>query len=127
MARIESLHHAALTVPTDRLEEARHFYSGLLGLDEARRPAAELGRPGIWYRVGESELHIQARAGYAGERGEHHPALVVDDVAGLKAHLQANGVEIEDAQPLSDRERFFARDPFGNRLEFLSHPVTHRC
>jgi catechol 2,3-dioxygenase-like lactoylglutathione lyase family enzyme len=123
MAKVESLHHAAITVPTEGLEKARHFYSELLGLEEAPRPAAELGRPGIWYRVGESELHIQARDGYRAERGEHHPALVVDDVPGLKAHLVANGVEIQDAQPLSDRERFFARDPFGNRLEFLSRPT----
>jgi len=122
VARIESLHHAAVTVPTERLEEARHFYANLLGLEEAPRPEAELGRPGIWYRVGGSELHIQARDNYVRELGAHHSALVVDDVSGLKAHLQANDIEIEDAQPLSDRERFFARDPFGNRLEFLSRP-----
>ena len=124
MAKIESLHHAAITVPTEELETARHFYSELLGLEEAPRPAAELGRPGIWYRVGGQELHIQARDGYGGERGEHHPALVVDDVHGLQAQLAASGVEIQEAQPLSDRERFFAWDPFGNRLEFLSRPRT---
>lgn len=123
MAKIESLHHTAITVPIDDLEKARHFYSELLGLEEAPRPTTELGRPGIWYRVGESELHIQARDGYRAERGEHHPGLVVDDVSGLRAHLAGNGVEIQDAQPLSDRERFFARDPFGNRLEFLSRPM----
>jgi hypothetical protein len=48
---------------------------------------------------------------------------VVDDVIGLKEHLRSKGVEIEEARPLSDRERFFARDPFGNRLEFLSPPI----
>ena len=122
MAKIETLHHAAITVPTDGIEEARNFYSTLLGLQEAPRPAAELGRPGIWYQVGDRELHIQCRDSYKPERGEHHPALVVDNVAELKAHLVRNGVEIQEAQPLSDRERFFARDPFGNRLEFLSRP-----
>ena len=54
----------------------------------------------------------------------HHVALVVDVVPALRAHLAANGGELEDAQPLSDRERFFARDTFGNRLEFLSRPRT---
>ena len=122
MAKIETLHHAAITVPTEELEKARHFYSTLLGLPEVARPAAELGRPGIWYAVGDRELHIQARDGHQAERGEHHPALVVDDVWGLKAHLEAKGVETQDAQRLSDRERFFARDPFGNMLEFLSRP-----
>jgi catechol 2,3-dioxygenase-like lactoylglutathione lyase family enzyme len=110
-------------VPAERLEEARHFYSVLLGLEETPRPAVELGRPGIWYQIGVSELHIQARDGYQPQRGAHHPALVVDDVIGLKEHLRSKGVEIEEARPLSDRERFFARDPFGNRLEFLSPPI----
>jgi catechol 2,3-dioxygenase-like lactoylglutathione lyase family enzyme len=122
MARIQALHHAAITVPTTGLEEARRFYSGLLGLEERDRPAAELGRPGIWYRIGEAELHIQCRDIVPSGDSDHHPALVVDDVAGLREHLRANGVEVLDAQPLSDRERFFCRDPFGNRLEFLSQP-----
>ena len=122
MAKIQTLHHAALTVPADRLEEARRFYSGLLGLEERDRPAMELGRPGIWYRIGEAELHIQCRDIVLSAVGDHHQALVVDDVAGLREHLRANGVEVRDAQPLSDRERFFCRDPFGNRLEFLSQP-----
>jgi catechol 2,3-dioxygenase-like lactoylglutathione lyase family enzyme len=122
MAKIQTLHHAALTVPTPGLEEARRFYSGLLGLEEAPRPEAELGRPGIWYRLGETELHIQCRDEGPGESGEYHPALLVDDVRGLRAHLASSGVTIIDAQPLNDRERFFARDPFGNRIEFLSQP-----
>ncbi len=120
MATIQTLHHAALTVPTSGLEEARRFYTGLLGLQEAPRPEAELGRPGIWYRLGETELHIQCRDTVPGDPGGYHPALVVDDVRGLRVHLQSNGVEIIEAQPLNDRERFFARDPFGNRIEFLS-------
>lgn len=122
MAKIQTLHHAALTVPADRLEEARRFYSGLLGLEERDRPEAELGRPGIWYRLGETELHIQSREQAPPGGGDNHPAFVVADVAGLREHLRANGVEVLEAQPLSDRERFFCRDPFGNRLEFLSQP-----
>lgn len=120
--KIESLHHVAITVPAERPEEARRFYGELLGLKEAPRPERELGRPGIWYQIGDRELHIQARDGHTGELAEHHPAFVVDDVTALREQLVAASVEIHDAQSLSDRERFFARDPFGNRLEFLSQP-----
>jgi catechol 2,3-dioxygenase-like lactoylglutathione lyase family enzyme len=122
MAKVLAIQHVALTVPTARLEEARRFYSGLLGLEERPRPEAELGRPGIWYQIGALELHIQARDAGPAPDADHHPALVVDDLAGLRAHLQGSGVEIIDAQPLSDRERFFCRDPFGNRIEFLTEP-----
>jgi catechol 2,3-dioxygenase-like lactoylglutathione lyase family enzyme len=123
MAKILALHHAALTAPSERLEEARRFYSGLLGLEEAPRPEAELGRPGIWYRLGETELHIQARDGAPVAASDAHPAFIVDDVLALRERLASHGVDIQDAQPLSDRVRFFARDPFGNRLEFLSRPA----
>lgn len=122
MVTIRSLHHAAITVPTERLEEARHFYSGLLGLQEAPRPDAELGRPGIWYHLGETELHIQCREGGPSHGADYHPALVVDDVAGLKAHLRTNDIELRDAPTLMGRERFFCRDPFGNLIEFMSLP-----
>jgi catechol 2,3-dioxygenase-like lactoylglutathione lyase family enzyme len=119
---IHGLDHAAIVVPTERLEEARRFYSGLLGLQEASRPDADLGRPGIWYRLGDTELHIQCRDGAAPDRADHHPALVVDDVAALEAHLRANGIEVAEAPALLGRDRFFCRDPFGNRIEFMALP-----
>ena len=124
MAKILSIQHVALTVPSSGLEEARRFYSDVLGLEERPRPETELGRPGIWYQIGAIELHIQARDGGLAPDADHHPALVVDDLAGLREHLQASGIEIIEAQPLSDRERFFCRDPFGNRIEFLTQPRT---
>jgi catechol 2,3-dioxygenase-like lactoylglutathione lyase family enzyme len=33
--------------------------------------------------------------------------------------LTDGGVEVEDDQPLPGFARFYARDPFGNRIEFL--------
>ena len=122
MAKIVALHHAALTIPTEGLEEARRFYSGLLGLREATRPEAELGRPGIWYGLGATELHIQCRDAGPPEDSDYHPALIVDDVAGLRAHLESSGAVTIDAPTLMGRERFFCRDPFGNRIEFMSLP-----
>lgn len=122
MPTIQALHHVALTVPAERLEDARLFYSGLLGLEEAERPDAELGQPGIWYRIGACELHIQCRDKVKRDRSGRHPALVVDDVAGMKELLSANDIEVHDAPALLGRERFFCRDPFGNRIEFMSAP-----
>lgn len=122
MPKIRTIHHVALTVPTERLEEARRFYSDALGLEEAARPDAELGRPGIWYRLGETELHIQCRDGGAPQDADYHPALIVDGVGALKEQLRAGGVEVIDAPTLLGRERFFCRDPFGNRIELMSLP-----
>jgi hypothetical protein len=42
--------------------------------------------------------------------------LECPDVAGLRARLQSAGIATEDGRP-APWKRFFARDPFGNRLE----------
>ena len=122
MPVILGLDHTAIVVPTERLEEARRFYSGLLGLEETPRPDAELGRPGIWYRLGEAQLHIQCRDDAAPDRSDRHPALVVDDLPALERRLRANDVAVDEAPTLLGRKRFFCRDPFGNRIEFVAPP-----
>ena len=119
---ILTIHHVALTVPTGQLEEARRFYTNLLGLEEIPRPDAELGRPGIWYRLRETELHIQCRDDAAPESSDRHPALVVDGLFALKERLQASDADVSEARAILGRERFFARDPFGNRIEFMTLP-----
>ena len=49
-----------------------------------------------------------------------HPGFLVDDLDALRRKLEGAKVELEEAIPINGRERFFCRDPFGNRLEFLS-------
>ncbi len=121
-ASLRQLHHAAITVPTEGLAEAKRFYGGVLGLAEASRPDAELGRPGAWYALGETELHIQCRDDAPAADADYHPAFIVGDVTALRASLEDKDVEVIDAPTLMGRERFFCRDPFGNRLEFMTMP-----
>ena len=120
---VQRIHHAAVVVPTDRLDEARRFYGDVLGLQETERPNADLGSPGAWYSLGETELHIQCRDDAPADESDRHPAFIIGDVTSLKAHLRQQGVEVLDAPTLMGRERFFSRDPFGNRLEFMTLPV----
>ena len=119
---LRQLHHAAITVPTEGLAEAKRFYGGVLELTEASRPDAELGRPGAWYILGETELHIQCRDDAPSPDADYHPAFIVGDVTALRASLEDKDVEVIDAPTLMGRERFFCRDPFGNRLEFMTMP-----
>ena len=121
-ATVQRLHHAAVIVPTDRLAEARRFYGDLLGLRETERPEADLDSPGVWYDLGENELHIQCRDDAPTDESDRHPAFIIGDVASLKDRLREQGVEVLDAPTLMGRERFFSRDPFGNRLEFMTLP-----
>jgi catechol 2,3-dioxygenase-like lactoylglutathione lyase family enzyme len=116
------IQHVGVTVPTSGLEEAKAFYGGLLGLEEAPRSEEELGRPGVWYKLGATELHIQCRDKLPEGETDYHPGFAVGDVHALKAELRSKGVEIIESAPVAGRERFFVRDPFGNRLEFLTMP-----
>jgi len=47
-----------------------------------------------------------------------HPGLVVDDLAALRARLEAVGIAVSDDDRIPGVRRLHAADPFGNRLEF---------
>ncbi len=119
-ASVQRIHHAAIVVPTDRLDEARRFYGDVLGLRETERPNADLDSPGVWYGLGETELHIQCRDDAPTDESDRPPAFIIGDVASLKDRLRERGAEVIDAPTLMGRERFFSRDPCGNRLEFMT-------
>jgi catechol 2,3-dioxygenase-like lactoylglutathione lyase family enzyme len=44
-------------------------------------------------------------------------ALEVEDLDGWRARFAAEGMAVEDGQPLPGLRRVFVRDPAGNRLE----------
>lgn len=119
MPAIVRLQHAAITVPADGLETARRFYSDVLGLREVPRPP-ELPSPGIWYSFGSTELHIQTRQDVPPEKGDRHPAFVVDDIDAWRARFREHGVEVIDQPTIFGRRRFNVRDPFGNLLELMT-------
>lgn len=122
---IVSLQHVQVEVPAARAAEARRFYADLLGLAEMQRPQSlsDAGRVGIWYRIGvDQELHVflDPDPDFDASASSRHPALIVDDLDALRSRLSDAGVATEDAIPIAGRARFFARDPGGNRLEFLA-------
>jgi catechol 2,3-dioxygenase-like lactoylglutathione lyase family enzyme len=116
------LSHVNLTLPRGSEDAARRFYGELLGLDEIPKPEPLRARGGVWFDAGGLDLHLSAVDQHGGLRPQHEPdaqrhvGLESDDVAGLRARLEAAGVEIDPGRP-APWERFFVRDPFGNRLE----------
>ncbi|CAN5686019.1 hypothetical protein BH24ACT4_BH24ACT4_24070 [soil metagenome] len=48
-----------------------------------------------------------------------HPALIVDDLAGLVGALREANVTVTDGGPLEGYVRVDAVDPFGNRIELM--------
>lgn len=120
MARILGIHHAQIGIPTGAEAQARAFYCGVLGLPEIPKPPALAGRGGFWLAVGALQVHVGVEDGANHQASRAHLGYEVDDLAGVRRRLEAAAVSVDGGQPpIPGLSRFEARDPFGNRLEFL--------
>jgi len=116
------VHHLLLASPPGSEEAARRFFGSVLGLREIPKPAHLARRGGVWFELDGAELHIGVEREFRPAE-KAHPAFEVADLAALRARLAAAGVETWEDEPYPGHDRVYARDPFGNRLEFLG-PAT---
>lgn len=112
------LHHVQLCIPQGEEEQARKFYGGILGLEEIPKPASLIANGGMWYKIGDIELHIGVEAMNV-ERSKRHPAFEVENLEQIRAYLQQQGVKTKDDIEIPGVKRFSFFDPFGNRIELL--------
>jgi glyoxylase I family protein len=119
---IAGIHHATLL--TSDLAKSRAFYEGVLGLPLAQnRP--QMSFDGVWYDLASNQqIHLMLlpdpeaglrRAAHGGR--DRHIALVVKELSGLKARLEAARISYTSSQ--SGRSAVFCRDPDQNALEFI--------
>jgi catechol 2,3-dioxygenase-like lactoylglutathione lyase family enzyme len=116
--RIRGLDHVQLAMPAGQEEAARQFYGKVLGLTEVSKPAALAGRGGVWFEGGALRLHMGVDPDFRPAR-KAHPALLVENLDALTAHLEMSGIEIKHDAPIEGFRRIFVSDPFGNRIELL--------
>ncbi|MEX1208348.1 MAG: VOC family protein [Acidimicrobiia bacterium] len=116
---IESIHHVQLAMPSGGEAAALAFYEGVLGIPQVPKPANLAARGGSWFETATVRIHLGVEAEFRPAR-KAHPAFVVTDLVGLRGHLVECGYEVMDDEPLPGFDRFYAYDPFGNRLEFLA-------
>lgn len=114
---VVGLDHVQLAIPAGGEPLARAFYAGLLGMAEAAKPA-NLSPSGCWFASGAVSLHIGVDPDFR-PATKAHPALLVDDLAALRARLAEAGCVIREDKPLEGYARFFTEDPFGNRIELM--------
>ena len=110
------LTHVNITIPQGGEDSARSFYSGLLGLKEIPKPEAIRHRGGVWFDAGGLDLHLSVEEPRPSADTYRQFGLESTDVAGLRARLNAAGVNTDDGRP-APWQRFFVSDPFGNRIE----------
>jgi catechol 2,3-dioxygenase-like lactoylglutathione lyase family enzyme len=112
------LDHVQIAIPTGGEDAARRFYGGLLGLAEVVKPAPLAVRGGCWFVGNGMALHLGTDDDFRPAR-KAHVALLVGDLDGLRRGLDAAGVATRDDDAPIGVRRFYADDPFGNRLELV--------
>jgi catechol 2,3-dioxygenase-like lactoylglutathione lyase family enzyme len=115
---ITGLDHILLAMPPGGEEQARAFYGGLLGMEEVLKPASLAQRGGCWFSAAGVTLHLGVEKEFMPAR-KAHPCLRVNDLEALRSGLETAGVQIIPDDALPGVRRFYAYDPFGNRIEFL--------
>ena len=118
---IHGIAHVQVAITAGGEDAAREFYGGLLALSEVPKPETLRDRGGVWFACGPQEIHCGVEETVAPSR--RHPALLTDELDALRSRLEDAGVRTEVERELPGYRRFYAYDPFGNRLEFLE-PVA---
>lgn len=115
---ITGLDHVHLAMPPGGEEKARAFYHGFLGLEEEEKPPGLKGRGGCWFRGPRTVVHIGVEPGFVAS-AKAHAAFTVRDLGALRQRLEGAGYPVIPDEAVEGVERFYTRDPFGNRLEFI--------
>lgn len=118
MIKIVGLDHLQLAMPPGQETEARRFYSEILGLTEVAKPEPLMSRGGCWFEGEGVMLHLGVEEAFRPAR-KAHPCFRVADLETSRQALSTAGVAITPDESIPWARRFFATDPFGNRLEFL--------
>jgi catechol 2,3-dioxygenase-like lactoylglutathione lyase family enzyme len=116
--KILGIEHIQLAAPKGCEEAARKFFGVILGMEEIPKPESLQGRGGVWFKIGNQELHIGVEQDFSPAK-KAHPAFTITELRKLQSRLEEYGVEIKEDTPIDGRSRFFVSDPFGNRIEFL--------
>ncbi len=117
-----ALDHVQVAAPPKCEEAARRFYGELIGLPEVRKPEALRARGGVWFALGEQQLHVGVEAEFRPAR-KAHPALRVasDQLDVLAGRLSRAGERVLWDDELPGVRRFFSEDPWGNRIELCAY------
>ncbi|OAI47998.1 bleomycin resistance protein [Planctomycetaceae bacterium SCGC AG-212-F19] len=115
MLPISQIDHVSVII-TD-VDRSRRFYGGVLGLKEIPKPST-FDFVAIWYDLGNMHVHLLQKE-QADTSSARHFALRVADAPAAREHFRKHGVEISETTLIPGADRFFVRDPDGNRIEII--------
>lgn len=116
--RFTGMHHVQLSIPPGGEDACREFWGVTLGMDELVKPPVLATRGGCWFRGGDLEVHLGVDVQFAAAK-KAHPGVMVTGLDELARRLESGGIVVRWDDEFPGFSRFYADDPFGNRLEFL--------
>jgi len=118
MMRISGLDHVQLAMPASDETAARWFYGRVLGLIEIAKPPELVPRGGCWFRGQGVDIHLGVQQDFVPAL-KAHPAFLVADLEAARQKLENAGISVLLDETVPGVRRFYANDPFGNRIEFI--------
>ncbi len=120
--QVAHIDHIQIAAPVGCEPAARDFYGSVLGLKEIEKPLLLRARGGCWFECGSQQLHVGVERDFLPAK-KAHPAFAVFDLDALREALVARSVPVVEDDNLPGTRRFYAEDPWGNRLEFIEIPA----
>jgi catechol 2,3-dioxygenase-like lactoylglutathione lyase family enzyme len=117
-SRVARIDHIQIAAPEGCEPAAREFYGSILGMIELEKPPVLRARGGCWFQCGSQQVHIGVERNFQPAR-KAHPAFAVFHLDQLRETLNARGISVVDDDNLPGTRRFYAEDPWGNRIEFV--------
>jgi catechol 2,3-dioxygenase-like lactoylglutathione lyase family enzyme len=121
-SRVAHIDHIQIAAPEGCESAARDFYGSVLGMKEIEKPSVLRARGGCWFECGSQQLHIGVERNFRAAK-KAHPAFAAFHLDELRKLLMDRGVTVVDDDNLPGARRFYAEDPWGNRLEFVEIPA----
>jgi catechol 2,3-dioxygenase-like lactoylglutathione lyase family enzyme len=117
-AAVLRIDHIQIAAPAGCEEAAREFYGSILGMKEIEKPPLLRARGGCWFQCGDRQVHIGVERDFRPAK-KAHPAFGVTGFDELREKLARHGMTAVEDESLPGARRFYAEDPWGNRLEFI--------
>jgi glyoxylase I family protein len=121
--KITGVHHIMITV--GNIEEAKTFYSSVLGFEEMNIPEDITG-PRLWYKLGPIELHVNEHPKY--KAGNSHFAITVeqDKYNEYISNIETTGYEKRSTceKYIDGYYRLYIHDPFDNCVEIINAQIS---
>ena len=115
--RVARVDHVQIAAPEGCERAAREFYGSILGLQEIKKPLVLRTRGGCWFQCDKQQVHIGVEPDFHPSK-KAHTAFLVFSLDELRQTLLDRGINVVEGEDPPERRRFYADDPWGNRIEF---------